>query len=164
MDTVPSLFIESVCLRLMLMDRPSLLESTWIPYRWGEICSSIRKKMHTLRVLLDGEKKKIYAAAYPLYYNTYSNVTSLDSVDPKFITNFRIETATPYEEQDLPGSYKEITLDDLQRLLHFIRLAMNEQYDSDSINVLNLGRKSEWINEKLLSMQLPFDLAITDVQ
>uniref|UniRef100_A0A1I7YLI9 F-box domain-containing protein n=1 Tax=Steinernema glaseri TaxID=37863 RepID=A0A1I7YLI9_9BILA len=159
MDTVPWLFIESVC--LCLLDRESLSESRWIRSRWGEICSETAKKIYTLRVFLDGTAEKIYATtepamkynAFSTYYNASSTYVPLDSVDLKFITNFRIETRYS------PEIYKEITLDDLQRLVHFIRPTRNERhplsYDSESLNTLTLGRESAWINGKLLSMRLP---------
>uniref|UniRef100_A0A1I8AHZ1 Protein artemis n=1 Tax=Steinernema glaseri TaxID=37863 RepID=A0A1I8AHZ1_9BILA len=127
METVPRLFIESVCLRLL--DRESLAKSTKIPSAWGEICTAISKKIHTLRVYLDGTAERIYAAAQPVQacntnYNLLildiSQAVPLDSIDLKFVTNFRIETHTPFMIP-LSSSYKEITLDELQRLVHFIR-------------------------------------------
>uniref|UniRef100_A0A1I7YLM6 F-box domain-containing protein n=1 Tax=Steinernema glaseri TaxID=37863 RepID=A0A1I7YLM6_9BILA len=160
MNTVPRLFIESVC--LCLLDRRSLRESTKIPSAWGQICTATRKKIHTLRVFLDGEKKKIYAAAQPpLLYDAYSSATSLDSVDPKFVTNFWIETCSTYGHRKLPSSYKEITLFNLKRLLHLIRPSRNERpplcYDNTSLNTLKLKNGSQWINGKLLSMRPPAD-------
>uniref|UniRef100_A0A1I8ALC4 F-box domain-containing protein n=1 Tax=Steinernema glaseri TaxID=37863 RepID=A0A1I8ALC4_9BILA len=160
MDTVPWIFIESVCLRLL--DRDSILESTKIPSTWGQICTVASEKIHTLRVLLDGKKKKIYAAAQPVllqdYYSYYSNAVPLDSVDLKFITNFRIKT---YNSYILPNSWKEITLDALQRLAHFIRPVRNERhplrYDHRSFNTLWLSHESWEINGKMLSMRLPVD-------
>uniref|UniRef100_A0A1I7Z0F9 F-box domain-containing protein n=1 Tax=Steinernema glaseri TaxID=37863 RepID=A0A1I7Z0F9_9BILA len=156
MDTVPRLFIESVC--LCLLDRPSLLESTRIRSRWGKICTATSKKIHTLSVSLDGEEKKIYAAAKPAVLELD---VSLDSVDLKFITNFRIETVTPNQVQVLSNSWKEITLDKLQKLVHFIRPVRNERhslrYHFYSATTLTLRRGSKWINGKLLSMRLPVD-------
>uniref|UniRef100_A0A1I8ADR5 F-box domain-containing protein n=1 Tax=Steinernema glaseri TaxID=37863 RepID=A0A1I8ADR5_9BILA len=164
MDTVPRLFIESVC--LCLLDHRSIRESTKLPSSWGEICTATCQKIHTLFVYLDGSSERIYAAAEPvqtckpaLDYTTYSNVTSLDSVDPKFITNFQIETNT---RLIIPSSaWKEITLSDLQRLVHFIRPVRNERHplhcDSESLNTLTLTHESQWINGQLLSLQLPVD-------
>uniref|UniRef100_A0A1I8AHY6 F-box domain-containing protein n=1 Tax=Steinernema glaseri TaxID=37863 RepID=A0A1I8AHY6_9BILA len=177
MDTVPRLFMESVC--LCLLDRPSLRESTKIPSVWGKICTATSKKIHTLRVVLDGSAEKIYAAAEPVRaYNTNAVFFSdlplavpLDSVDPKYITNFRIETNTRFI---VPSStWKEITLDNLQRLVHFIRPRVvhfirpvrNERPPLryfESINTLILYRQSNWINGKLLAMQLPCDVVIQD--
>uniref|UniRef100_A0A1I8AUN0 FBA_2 domain-containing protein n=1 Tax=Steinernema glaseri TaxID=37863 RepID=A0A1I8AUN0_9BILA len=157
MNTVPRLFVESVC--LCLADRPSVRESTKIQI-WGKICTATVKKIHTLRVYLDGSSKKIYAAALPALECGYSNVVSLDTIDLKFITNFWIETQI-FSMETLPSSYKEITLDDLQRFIHFIRPVRNERHplrcDYESPNTLELSRESQWINGQLLSMRLPVE-------
>uniref|UniRef100_A0A1I7YLB0 F-box domain-containing protein n=1 Tax=Steinernema glaseri TaxID=37863 RepID=A0A1I7YLB0_9BILA len=160
MDTVPRLFIESVC--LCLLDRPSLLASTRIPSAWGQICSVTSEKIHTLRVFLDGTAEKIYAVALPaLKYDTDSKYVPLNSVDQKLITNFRIETVSPDQVQVLSNSWKEITLDKLQKLVHFIRPVRNKRhplrYDDESLNTLTLRRGSQWINGKILSLRLPVD-------
>uniref|UniRef100_A0A1I7Y495 F-box domain-containing protein n=1 Tax=Steinernema glaseri TaxID=37863 RepID=A0A1I7Y495_9BILA len=158
MDTVPRIFIESVCLRLL--DRKSLEKSTKLPSAWGQICTETCKKIHTLRMLLDSEKEKIYAAAQPAL-SEYRSV-SLGSVDLKFITNFRIETRSRSATSDLVNHWKEITLNDLQRLVHFIRPVRNErhpfQYDYNSFNILSVTHESDWISGKLLSMRLPVDM------
>uniref|UniRef100_A0A1I8AUP0 FBA_2 domain-containing protein n=1 Tax=Steinernema glaseri TaxID=37863 RepID=A0A1I8AUP0_9BILA len=151
MDTVPWLFIEGVYL---LLDPCSRLETGWIPSTWDACCSAISKKIHTLQVLLDGETKKIYAAALPALECAYSKAVSLDSVDLKFITNFRIRTC---ESQKTPSIWKEITLDDLQRLVRPMRNEHPLSYDYFSFNILMLKSGSHWINGQLLSMQLPVD-------
>uniref|UniRef100_A0A1I7Y484 F-box domain-containing protein n=1 Tax=Steinernema glaseri TaxID=37863 RepID=A0A1I7Y484_9BILA len=161
MDTVPRLFIESVCLRLL--DHRSLLASTGIPSAWGEICIATRRKIHTLRVYLDVASKTIYAAAQPvLLHDYYSNAVPLDRVDLKFITNFQIKRYIPQAEGPLLSIWKEITLDDLKRLVHFIRPVRNERrplvYDYKSLNTLRLDNRSQWVNKKLLSMRLPVDM------
>uniref|UniRef100_A0A1I8AN47 FBA_2 domain-containing protein n=1 Tax=Steinernema glaseri TaxID=37863 RepID=A0A1I8AN47_9BILA len=159
MDAVPQIFMESVCLSL---DRDSLRASRYIYSTWGTICYVTSKKVHTLRVLLDGEEKKIYAAAEPpRLYDTYRIAASLDSVDLKFVTNIRIETRTTYDSPQLTNNWKEITLDRLQRLVRFIAPTKNERhplrYDPESLNSLSLKRGSEWINRKILSLGLPVD-------
>uniref|UniRef100_A0A1I7Z736 F-box domain-containing protein n=1 Tax=Steinernema glaseri TaxID=37863 RepID=A0A1I7Z736_9BILA len=155
MDTVPVIFVESVCRHLL--DHRSLHASRDLPSMWGEICTAITNKIHTLLVHLDGSSEKIYAAAQPmLLYDDYSYAVSLDSVDPKFITNFRIEAFDGFR------SWKEITVDDLKKLVHFIRPVRNErhplQYGSESLNTLRLDNRSRWISGQLLSMRLPVDM------
>uniref|UniRef100_A0A1I7YRD2 SAWADEE domain-containing protein n=1 Tax=Steinernema glaseri TaxID=37863 RepID=A0A1I7YRD2_9BILA len=158
MDTVPWIFVESVC--LCLLDRRSRTRSTKLSV-WGKICTATRKKIHTLRVLLDGERKKIYAAAEPIR-NSFSfldHSNALDSVDLKFVTNFRIEACTYHFSKTYLNTWKEITLDDLQRLVHFITPVRNERHplscNGQSLNTLLLCSGDSWINENLLSMQLP---------
>uniref|UniRef100_A0A1I7ZZG8 F-box domain-containing protein n=1 Tax=Steinernema glaseri TaxID=37863 RepID=A0A1I7ZZG8_9BILA len=123
MDTVPWLFMESVCL---LLDRRSRERSTKVSSAWGEIFTATNKKIHTLRVILDGNTEKIYAAALPAV-----------------------------------NIWKEITLEDLQRFVHFIRPVRNERHplrcDYFSLSILRLRQESQWINGKLLSMRLPVD-------
>uniref|UniRef100_A0A1I8ALY9 FBA_2 domain-containing protein n=1 Tax=Steinernema glaseri TaxID=37863 RepID=A0A1I8ALY9_9BILA len=160
MDTVPQLFIESVC--LCLLDLPSLWESTSIPSAWGQICTVTTKKIHTLRVVLDGSAEKIYVAALPALDNdVYYNYVSLNCVDLKFITNFRIETVPHDQVQVLSNSWNEITLDKLQRFVQFIRPVKNERhplrYHDESLNSLSLWCESQWINGEILSMRLPVD-------
>uniref|UniRef100_A0A1I7YLH2 N6_N4_Mtase domain-containing protein n=1 Tax=Steinernema glaseri TaxID=37863 RepID=A0A1I7YLH2_9BILA len=59
------------------------------------------------------------------------------------------------------STWKEITLEDLKKLVHFIRPVRNERhplsYDYNSANTLRLESGSKWINEKLLSMEIPVD-------
>uniref|UniRef100_A0A1I8AIP1 DDE-1 domain-containing protein n=1 Tax=Steinernema glaseri TaxID=37863 RepID=A0A1I8AIP1_9BILA len=119
--------MESVC--LCLVHRPSVRESTELSSRWGKICTATREKIHHLSIFLDWSAEKIYAAAQ---YDAYSNYVPLDSVNLKFITNFRID-----EMRDVLSNWKEITLDDLKKLVRFIRPI------------------SQWA--KLLSMRLSVD-------
>uniref|UniRef100_A0A1I7Y7S7 FBA_2 domain-containing protein n=1 Tax=Steinernema glaseri TaxID=37863 RepID=A0A1I7Y7S7_9BILA len=110
----------------------------------------------------DGTAEKIYAAALPaLKYDTDSKYVPLDSVDLKFVTNFRIETVTTIRVRAFSDSWKEITLDNLQRLVHFIRPVRNEIHplvnDYGSLNTLRLDSRSQWINGKILSMRLPVE-------
>uniref|UniRef100_A0A1I7YM74 Nucleolar protein 6 n=1 Tax=Steinernema glaseri TaxID=37863 RepID=A0A1I7YM74_9BILA len=115
-----------------LLDRRSRGETRRILPTWDIYCSAISKKSHTLQVLLDGSSKKIYAAALP----------ALDM-------------------EKLLSIWREISLDYLQRLVHFIRPVKNERhplvYDYFSFNPLTLKRGSRWINGQLLSLQLPAD-------
>uniref|UniRef100_A0A1I7Y9L0 F-box domain-containing protein n=1 Tax=Steinernema glaseri TaxID=37863 RepID=A0A1I7Y9L0_9BILA len=152
MDTVPRLFIESVCLRLL--DHESLSESRSIHSRWGQVCTVTCEKIHTLLVFLDDTAGKIYAVALPaLKCDTYSNYVPLDSVDLKFVTNFWITTSG----SDKPNTWKEITLDDLKKLVCFIKSTRNERpplrCDYKSLNNLTLIYE----RTKLLSMRFPVD-------
>uniref|UniRef100_A0A1I8AC62 DUF3398 domain-containing protein n=1 Tax=Steinernema glaseri TaxID=37863 RepID=A0A1I8AC62_9BILA len=118
----------------------------------------------------DGSVEKIYAAAlHASDYDAYYDAVPLDSVDLKFITNFRVETVTPDEQQNLARCYKEITLHDLEKLVHFIRPVKNERhplrYDDKSLNTLTLRQGSQWINRRIHSMRLPVDeVTLLDVK
>uniref|UniRef100_A0A1I7YC89 Crinkler (CRN) family protein n=1 Tax=Steinernema glaseri TaxID=37863 RepID=A0A1I7YC89_9BILA len=144
------------------LDRYILKRSTKIPSRWGRICTATVQKIHTLRVLLDGTAEKIYAAALPaLKCDTDSNYVPLNSVDRKFITKFLIGGVFAGQLQNLSNILKEITMDALERLVHFIRPVRNEQhplfYDYESLNTLSLWSGSQWIIESLPSMRLPVE-------
>uniref|UniRef100_A0A1I8AMJ7 FTH domain-containing protein n=1 Tax=Steinernema glaseri TaxID=37863 RepID=A0A1I8AMJ7_9BILA len=165
MDTVPRLFMESVC--LCLVYRYSIRESIKMPSNWGQICTARSQKIHTLRVYLDENSKKIYAATQHLMNNCCSKADALECVELKFITNFQIETCTFDPRIMIPRWCKEISLDDLQRLVNFIRPVRIERHplrnDYGSLSTLTLRRGSEWINRRLLSLRFPVDAVYLQV-
>uniref|UniRef100_A0A1I7YR76 FBA_2 domain-containing protein n=1 Tax=Steinernema glaseri TaxID=37863 RepID=A0A1I7YR76_9BILA len=149
MNSVPKIFVESV--RLCL-DRWSILESCKILSWWGQVFSQSSKNIHTLCVFVGKEEGKLYAAAQTIL----RDLVPLDSVDQKFITNFRI---LPYH-----GGYfhnwKEITLNQLQRLVRLIKPTTEGRppvrYDSEFSNEIHL-HGTTWIDKGILSMRLPVD-------
>uniref|UniRef100_A0A1I7YZR9 GIY-YIG domain-containing protein n=1 Tax=Steinernema glaseri TaxID=37863 RepID=A0A1I7YZR9_9BILA len=166
MDSVPHVFIESVA--LSLLDRWSLKESRNVPSRWGEISTATSQKIHALYVLVDAETDKLYAAARPVqakqphgrFSSHTENAVSLDSVDLKFVTNFRIRLEQ-WIFENLPSSWKEISPRKLQKLCHFIRPTTERRapfrFDIESSNFLQLPYTNEVLLRKLLTMRLPVD-------
>uniref|UniRef100_A0A1I7YQ30 FTH domain-containing protein n=1 Tax=Steinernema glaseri TaxID=37863 RepID=A0A1I7YQ30_9BILA len=154
MDSVPSLFVESVCLCL---ERWSIRRNCRISSIWGEVSSSTFKKIHTLQVFVREQEGKFYAAAQPIVSWNYDKAVPVDSVNLKFITNFRIETETLTDHNN---NWKEISVDKLRRLCEFIK-PMTEgtppvHYDNEYCNKINIGMTS-WITRKLLSLRLHVD-------
>uniref|UniRef100_A0A1I7ZZE1 FTH domain-containing protein n=2 Tax=Steinernema glaseri TaxID=37863 RepID=A0A1I7ZZE1_9BILA len=176
MDAVPCLFIEHVC--LCLRHRDNLRESGKLPSLWGKVCSATIPKIHTLKILVNESKIKLYVAAHSTSLHRLledidfvSNdvielarmisATPLDSVEPKFITNFHIEPCH-YEMKDFRYNWKEITLDKLERLIRFIRPTVEHihpsSFDQESSNFWRITAGREfYIYRKLLSMRLPVD-------
>uniref|UniRef100_A0A1I7YPN5 F-box domain-containing protein n=1 Tax=Steinernema glaseri TaxID=37863 RepID=A0A1I7YPN5_9BILA len=156
MNSVPRLFVESVCLCL---DRRSIRESCKILSRWGQVFSAFSKKIHTLRVFVVKEEGKLFAAAETIVRN---NLVPLDSVDPKFITSFRISMCIV----ECVNKYcKEITLNQVQRLVRLIkpttqgRPPVRHDYESCNEIIFNFldNFSTTEIVTKLVSMRLPVD-------
>uniref|UniRef100_A0A1I7YV45 F-box domain-containing protein n=1 Tax=Steinernema glaseri TaxID=37863 RepID=A0A1I7YV45_9BILA len=155
MDSVPPIFVESVCL---LLDRQSLEDICKVACLWGEVSSATIRKIHFLRVFVEEEEGKLYAAALPCWNYDTEEAAHLESVNLKFITNFIIKPNIVSDQ--VSSSWKEITLNDLQRLVRLITPTTERRhplrYDNASCNGLQLY-KHTWITEKLISLQLPFD-------
>uniref|UniRef100_A0A1I7YGW9 F-box domain-containing protein n=1 Tax=Steinernema glaseri TaxID=37863 RepID=A0A1I7YGW9_9BILA len=149
MNSVPQIFVESVCLCL---DRRSIRESCKILSWWGQVFSAFSKKIHTLYVFVDKQEGRLYAAAETIL----RDLVPLDSVDPKFITNFR----TLQYREGYSNDWKEITLNQLQRLVRFIKPTTEGRppvcYALESCNEIYFTSfHSTGIGRKLLSMRLP---------
>uniref|UniRef100_A0A1I7YPD0 F-box domain-containing protein n=1 Tax=Steinernema glaseri TaxID=37863 RepID=A0A1I7YPD0_9BILA len=90
-----------------------------------------------------------------------SEVVPLSRVNPKFITNFKIEEIAAAGLNNITTSWKEITLDELERLVNIIRPVRSERhplrYDSESLNTLELLHNQLQITSDLISKRLPFD-------
>uniref|UniRef100_A0A1I8A1L7 F-box domain-containing protein n=1 Tax=Steinernema glaseri TaxID=37863 RepID=A0A1I8A1L7_9BILA len=155
MDTVPQIFVQSVC--LCLQDHPSLQESCKISSFWGEICTATRKKIRTLNVIVDESEGKLYAAVSPPSPK-HDSFVALDSVDLKFITNFAIESLF-YFAGNLPNGFKEITLGEFKRLVRFVspmeRGRHPAKYNFESSNSLSICVPTCRITKQLLTMRLP---------
>uniref|UniRef100_A0A1I7YH17 FBA_2 domain-containing protein n=1 Tax=Steinernema glaseri TaxID=37863 RepID=A0A1I7YH17_9BILA len=137
MDSVPWVFMESVC---RLLDRVTLEVGKWIPSMWGDVSHSTSAKIRVLNVIID-RMGQLYAAAGHARGDYLYSIVPLDSVDLNFITNFHISSFEGNDEgiQRLSKTWKQITLDDLQKLVSFI-LTRNVP-----------------IGPKLLSIRLPVD-------
>uniref|UniRef100_A0A1I7YIW4 SH2 domain-containing protein n=1 Tax=Steinernema glaseri TaxID=37863 RepID=A0A1I7YIW4_9BILA len=158
MDTVPPLFIESVCLRLQ--NRRSLWTSSEIGSIWGEVSFASRAKIYTLRVIVKGAARKLYATAQNVHSWEPERAVPLDRVNLTSIINFYVDEV--YNNRPLPSSWKEISLDELERLAHFISPTGYERrpihYDDGSSNKLHLRHMAtNPITGKLLLMRLPVD-------
>uniref|UniRef100_A0A1I7YGA3 FBD domain-containing protein n=1 Tax=Steinernema glaseri TaxID=37863 RepID=A0A1I7YGA3_9BILA len=151
MDSVPRIFVESVCLCL---DHSSRQASESIPFLWGKVSTVLLYKIHTLFVHHDNNEEKLYAAAMSVFS---CNVVSLDSVSLKFITNFCISSSDPFDRKP---PWKEITVVDLQKLLHLMRPTAERshhmRYIYKSCCSLEAIRPTG-ITRNLFSMRLPVD-------
>uniref|UniRef100_A0A1I7ZAD0 Uncharacterized protein n=1 Tax=Steinernema glaseri TaxID=37863 RepID=A0A1I7ZAD0_9BILA len=175
MDTVPWRFIEGVCLRV---NRPTLEKSALMPSRWGAESKRTSDKIHLLRVVVNNRHGKLCAAAQPMWsedddnldvfptdvhggFEDFDGVVPLDTVNPRFLTSFSIYESNGWPPED--SGYQEITLDHLQRLVHFIRPARRERHpprwDCRSTSSMILVHDLK-ISAKLLSMRLPVDQLI----
>uniref|UniRef100_A0A1I7Z8A8 BTB domain-containing protein n=1 Tax=Steinernema glaseri TaxID=37863 RepID=A0A1I7Z8A8_9BILA len=123
---------------------------------WGEVSFETSEKIHTLRVIGDRGTGKIYAAAQPLLCDHYVDAVPLDSVNLKFITSFCIQLYS----YNLSSSFKEVTLDHLEKLLRLIKPTAQGKppvrYKRESSNYMDLAAPT-WIGRQLLSMRLPVD-------
>uniref|UniRef100_A0A1I7YF67 DNA-directed DNA polymerase n=1 Tax=Steinernema glaseri TaxID=37863 RepID=A0A1I7YF67_9BILA len=132
MDSVPWLFVKRCA-------------SAWI------VRASEKVKIHTLRVFVNEQAGKLYAAAA----TTQGDLVPLDSVNLKFITNFTISS------YHLDNNWKEVTLNQLQRLVQYIKPTTEGRppvrFDCESGNHLGIFCTSTDIYRKLLSMRLPVD-------
>uniref|UniRef100_A0A1I7XZK5 F-box domain-containing protein n=1 Tax=Steinernema glaseri TaxID=37863 RepID=A0A1I7XZK5_9BILA len=159
MDSVPQIFVENVSL---LLNPKSIHRSSWISSRWGRISSATIKKIHILQVYVGMNTEKFYAFVHPILLNRYSKVVhldpvSLDSVDLKFITNFRIEPG--WIVDDILATSSEICSTKLKRLCEFISPTTEGRpicFDIGYCNKLEI-RDAASILKKLLSMRLPVD-------
>uniref|UniRef100_A0A1I7ZJG8 DNA_LIGASE_A3 domain-containing protein n=1 Tax=Steinernema glaseri TaxID=37863 RepID=A0A1I7ZJG8_9BILA len=149
MDAVPWLFMERICLCL---DHQSLRDGSKMDSIWGEVFSATRKKIHTLTMLaIEG---KLYAAAQPTSSRDFKKAVPLDSVDLKFITSFSVKQVLIGL---VPSIWKEITLDDLQKLVRFITPTTEGRHTQSRNHLAIHDYTPTWIAKKLLSMRLPVD-------
>uniref|UniRef100_A0A1I7ZED3 F-box C protein n=1 Tax=Steinernema glaseri TaxID=37863 RepID=A0A1I7ZED3_9BILA len=152
MDLVPPIFVESVSL---LSNHKSLQASGKIDFMWGQASLFTLQKIYTLRVFVDETEEKLYAVARAPISN---RMVPLHSVDLKFITNFHISTHNNLGV--LSEKWKEITFNELQRLIHFIRptteTRLPVRHDKGCCNKLNLEHSGQ-ITRNLLSFPLPVD-------
>uniref|UniRef100_A0A1I7ZST6 NmrA domain-containing protein n=1 Tax=Steinernema glaseri TaxID=37863 RepID=A0A1I7ZST6_9BILA len=153
MDAVPPIFVESVCL---ILDRESFQAGGKIDFMWGEVSAGTSEKIHTLRVIGDGDTGRVYAAAQPLLCDDYLGAVPVGSVNLKFITRFCIQSYC----DDLPNSYKEIPLDQVEKLVRLIKPTTEGRpplrYKFGSSNYMTLTAPT-WISKELISMRLPVD-------
>uniref|UniRef100_A0A1I7ZL61 Three-Cys-motif partner protein TcmP n=1 Tax=Steinernema glaseri TaxID=37863 RepID=A0A1I7ZL61_9BILA len=182
MDTVPRLFMERVCFYLGHRARN---ESCNIPAPWGGICSATRRKIYTLLIAVDKHKSNFWVAARPVLpeKEKYVKAVPLDGVDLKFLRNFqpvlpekeKYIKLVPLDDVDLKflrnfqlgtlynltSSFKEITLEALQKLVRFIKPAKKEahpvRYEQESSNHFWLLSDTSHTIKKLLSTRLPVD-------
>uniref|UniRef100_A0A1I7Z090 FBA_2 domain-containing protein n=1 Tax=Steinernema glaseri TaxID=37863 RepID=A0A1I7Z090_9BILA len=123
---------------------------------WGKVGSLTSKKIHTFHIVGDEKTKRLYAAAQPFCYEQYDDAVLLDSVDPKFLANFHIEGSAVWKNIDLSRTWREISLDEVQRLVRCISRRWEERhplsYDYRSSNCLWIDQST---NDKLLPMRLP---------
>uniref|UniRef100_A0A1I7Y145 Cilia- and flagella-associated protein 61 n=1 Tax=Steinernema glaseri TaxID=37863 RepID=A0A1I7Y145_9BILA len=160
MDKVPRLFVERVCL---LLDGDVLGRSWQISSFWSEVGMAFFEKIHTLLVFVDKEAEDIYAVARPTFSEDNPYSVALDSVDLKFITNFHVSDNKHYDyyvEYEIEDILKKITLDDLQKLIRFIRPTTEGRhpvkYNCFAKNYLYLTSFTG-IGGKILSMYMPVD-------
>uniref|UniRef100_A0A1I7YE91 FBA_2 domain-containing protein n=1 Tax=Steinernema glaseri TaxID=37863 RepID=A0A1I7YE91_9BILA len=155
MNAVPRIFIESVCLCL---DHASLWRSGRIPSLWGEVTRSTRAKIHTLCVSVNEPAGRLFAAARPTNYFYSLKYVPLDRVDLKFINNFRIASDW-VRSSDPSSSWKEISLENLQRLVRFIRPTTEGRppllSGDEPVFSLKLRRSSNIIIRNIFSLRLP---------
>uniref|UniRef100_A0A1I7ZBV7 DUF4365 domain-containing protein n=1 Tax=Steinernema glaseri TaxID=37863 RepID=A0A1I7ZBV7_9BILA len=113
-------------------------------------------KIHTLRVFVSGFDCKLYAVAQAA---SEKGTVPLASVNLKFISNFNVELSSAYE--NLPSSWKEITVEELGRLVRFIKPTLEQRhplrYDDESRNTLHIPYCKQNISIILLSMRMPVD-------
>uniref|UniRef100_A0A1I8A201 F-box domain-containing protein n=1 Tax=Steinernema glaseri TaxID=37863 RepID=A0A1I8A201_9BILA len=155
MDAVPRLFIE----------------------RWGKICTTTAAKVHTLHVLVESQKGKLYAAAQPVWdgqktipptmFCLLATSLHLESVDLKFITNFCIQSFS-WSVRNLSENWKEITTKRLQELVRFIKPTTERRdpvrHNFESSNLLDLAHGH--MARELISMRPPVDsiLLLTQIE
>uniref|UniRef100_A0A1I7Y139 FTH domain-containing protein n=1 Tax=Steinernema glaseri TaxID=37863 RepID=A0A1I7Y139_9BILA len=155
MDAVPLLFVQRVCL---LLDGDCLGLSRKISSMWGKVGMEFFEKIHTLCISVEEGEEKLYIQFEPTFSNDNRDddtLITLDRVDLKFVTNFRIDSIAVDVEE-----LTEITLDDLEKLIRSIRPTTEGthpvRYDKRSCNSIWLEDFTD-IDKKLISRHLPVD-------